>query len=123
MYINLFKEITHAAQILAERVADYDKENGDKEGSYRALGMRNDYQALNDKLSAENFNFEQLTRSDYAKLYICTLAVTNNLEDIVNHYKKAIQGYRIDLLPKLSRMLEETENHYQAKELAKNLFK
>ena len=123
MYLNLLKEITHAAEILAERVAEYDKANGDKDGNYRAIGMRNDYQHLNDKLSDPNFQLEQLSRADYAKLYICALSVVNNLEAEVQNYQKALKGYKIDLLPKLSRMLEETENHYQAVELAKDLFK
>lgn len=121
-YLELFKGVTHAAELLAEQVSQYNLEQGTKKQADLALTMRDDYRSLKEKFEDENFNGESLTRADYAKLLVCAWVVSQNLEERIKQIEKALQGYKIDLLPKLNRILEETENTFQANKLAKELF-
>jgi len=105
-YQNLFIEMALSAATLAERVMDYDKKKNDDKGYKVAESMRNDYMELYDRLkdgSAPTYN-------DYTKLLAAAYMITNNLQDQVTMYQKAINGYKTDTIPKLSRIIDETKD-------------
>lgn len=121
-YIELFREIAHNTEIMAERVMEYDKQKNDKEGLKTAETMRNDFSNLYDKIRADNFNPETLTRAEWAKILVGSMIVTNNIEQQLENQRKALQGYKMDLIPKLNRIMEETKTDEEATKLAENLF-
>lgn len=116
-YKNLLKEIANACAGLAEQVMDYDKKNGDEEGYKTATSMRDDYSEL-----ANRINEKELTRFDYLKLYAGAKIVCENLHTRADQLRKVIQGYETDIIPKLSRISNETETTEQANTLAKEIF-
>lgn len=121
-YIELFREIAHNTEIMAERVMEYDKQKDDKEGLKTAETMRNDFSNLYDKIRADNFNSKTLTRAEWAKILVGSMIVTNNIEQQLENQRKALQGYKMDLIPKLNRIMEETKTDEEATKLAENLF-
>lgn len=104
-YIELFKELTRATAVIAEQVMDYDADQGDQKALETATTMRDDFQALYDKISAEDFDgkFEQ---NEYAKLLVATYIVANNLRDRMVALKASIDGYTTDIIPKLQTMVD-----------------
>ena len=81
--------------------------------------MRNDYAKLYDKLDDTE---EELTRAEYLKLLAGAYIITNNMEDKIKAQRKAIEGYKIDIIPKLSRIMNETSDDEKALLLANELF-
>ena len=123
IYIKLFTELAHAVEVTAEQVLEADFKTEDKNGEYAATIMREDYAKLYDKIRDKDFKPEMLDRADYAKLLVGAFIVTQNLEQRIENEKKALQGYKVDVLPKLNRIMEETENTEQAQKLAEEIFK
>lgn len=117
-YIELLRAVSQAAAVLAETVMDYDKKNNDNEGYKTAETMREDYRQLADKLGNKD-----LTRFDYLKLYAAAKIVCENLETKQDILRKTIQGYKVSLIPKLSRIVNETQTNEQANTLAMEIFK
>ena len=120
-YIELFRELAKATAIAAESVMDYDKEKGDDKGFETARIMRDDYEALHDKIAAETFD-GILTKMDYTRLLVGTLIISNNLRDKVSALNKAIVGYEKDLAPKLQAIIDKAENDEMAQKLAEENF-
>lgn len=121
-YLQLFIEITKSMTILSERVMDYNYNKKDKKGEETAQIMRNDYQALYDRISQTDFDTATLKRADYAKLLVGAFVITQNIEDQVKEKQKAIDGYKIDLIPKLDRIVNESNTIEETKQLAEELF-
>lgn len=115
-YLELFKELTRATAVAAEQVMDYDKEKNDDKGFETAKTMRDDFEALHEKLAAESFD-GNLTKAEYAKLLVGCYVIVGNLQDRIEALKKAIAGYQSDLVPKLSKIIE-AENDAEAQKLA-----
>ena len=115
-YLELFKELTRATAVTAEQVMDYDKEKNDDKGFETAKTMRDDFEALHEKLAAESFD-GNLTKAEYAKLLVGCYVIVGNLQDRIEALKKAIAGYQSDLVPKLSKIIE-AENDAEAQKLA-----
>ena len=115
-YLELFKELTRATAVAAEQVMDYDHEKGDEKGFDTAKTMRDDFEALNEKLTNESFD-GILTKAEYAKLLVGCYVIVGNLQDRIEALKKAIAGYQSDLVPKLSKIIE-AENDAEAQKLA-----
>ena len=115
-YLELFKELTRATAVAAEQVMDYDKEKKDDNGFETAKTMRDDFEALHEKLAAESFD-GNLTKAEYAKLLVGCYVIVGNLQDRIEALKKAIAGYQSDLVPKLSKIIE-AENDAEAQKLA-----
>lgn len=121
-YLELFKQMTRAAELLAEKVADYDNSQEDKKHEEIALTMRDDYKKLRERISRKNFNPINITRAEYAKLFVCAYIVSSNLEQQIEQMKTALRGYKDDVLPKLDRIINETTNDEEVKTLASELF-
>lgn len=105
-YIELFKEIVSATEAAAEQVMEYDRAHEDVEGEKTATLMRDDYIALHDKISDENFD-GVFSKNEYAKLLAGAYIVSNNLKDRVTSLQKVINGYENDIIPKLQLVMKE----------------
>jgi len=121
-YLNLFVQITQTIAVLAEDVMDLNKKNDDEKGFKTAEIMRNDFQNLHDKISEKDFDPSSLTRADFAKILVGSIIIMQNLEEKVKNIQTAIQGYKIDTIPKLDRVVNEAKTEEEAIELANQLF-
>ena len=122
-YIKLFTEIVHTTEILAERVMELNHTQNDTKGEATAKTMRDDFSKLYDKMRDEKFDFNSLTKAEYAKLLVGTLIVVNNIEDRITGEKKALNGYKTGVIPKLQRIVDECKTDEEAITLAMELFK
>ena len=118
-YLELFKDIVRTTAVLAERVMDYDKDKNDEKGFQTAQRMRDDYLELNEKLRQDNYKLE---RADFARLLVGAIVITQNMETDLKTREKAIQGYKIDVIPKLERVVNESEETEEAQKLAEEVF-
>lgn len=121
-YIKLFTEIAHTTEVLAERVMDYNHKKNDAEGEENAKIMRDDYVALYGKLRSDDFKPDMLTRAEYAKLLVGVMIIVNNIEDRIKSEQKAIDGYKLDVIPKLQRVVNETKDDETAYSVAEHVF-
>lgn len=120
-YVELFKDLTKSTAVLAEQVMDYDHDKGDDKGFDTAKIMRDDFEALHDKLASDDFD-GTLVKSDYAKLLVASLIISNNLRDRLNTLKKAIAGYESDLIPKLQNITKDEITEEEVQKLANKNF-
>lgn len=118
-YLNLFKELAHAVELLAEQVMEYDHNHDDNEGEKTAQIMRDDFATLTNKLSAKEVSLE---RSDYIKLLTGVYIIVNNLQDKITNLKNTISGYQTNVSAKLQRIMNETKTDDEANTLANELF-
>lgn len=118
-YITLFTELAGASERLAEQVMALDREKNDVQGEKTAQIMRDDYAQLTDKLKNEVF---PLTHNDFAKLLVATFIVSNNLEDRIKQYQASIDTYKLNIIPKLQRIIDETKNDEEVEKLANEIF-
>ena len=118
-YLNLFKELAHAVELLAEQVMEYDHNHNDDEGEKTAQIMRDDFAALTQKFSAEEVSLE---RNDYIKLLTGVYIIVNNLQDKITNLKNTINGYQTNVSAKLRRIMNETKTDDEANTLANELF-
>lgn len=116
-YKELFAQICKTTRSLAEQVADYDTTNHDEKGANAALVMRDDFDHLAEKIT----NNEQLDKNDYVKLLLGSMVVSNNLQDRKDMLEKALNNYKIDVIPKLERVVNESTDQ-TLKELVDELF-
>lgn len=115
-YVELFTLIAQTTANLAERVMEEHKKNNEEKGYQTAETMRNDFLSLHDKLGTD----ETLDKADYARLLVGAIIITNQLDARIKSEQKALQGYKIDIIPKLDQI-----NNADASEvvnLAENLF-
>lgn len=116
-YTELFTLISQSVSNLAEQVMNNHQENGEDKQQETAQIMRDDYLNLHDKL----VNGEELNKADFARLLVGAIIVTNQLDARIKNEQKALDGYKIDIIPKLDRI-----NNADAEEvssLAEELFK
>lgn len=119
-YLELFRELTRATAVAAEQVMDYNKEKNDDKGFETAKTMRDDFEALHEKLVAESFD-GNLTKAEYAKLLVGCYVIIGNLQNRMEALKKAIAGYQGDLVPRLSKVIE-AETDEAAQQIAEEQF-
>lgn len=115
-YVELFTLIAQTTANLAEQVMEEHKKNNEEKGYQTAETMRNDFLNLHDKLRTD----EVLDKADYARLLVGAIIVTNQLNARIENEQKALQGYKIDIIPKLDQInnAETTD----ITELAESLF-
>lgn len=113
-YIELFRELAHATETSAEQVMDYEKGKGDDKSFNVAETLRNDFAILYDKIKADDFD-GVLAKADYARLLVGCYVIVGNLQDRIQALQKAIAGYQVDVMPKLSKVVEAgTDEEAQA---------
>lgn len=116
-YVELFKELAKATAVSAEQVMDYDRAKNDEAGLKTAQTMRDDYNALHDKIN----DGSELDKADFAKLLVGAMIIVNQIQDRLATLQKAMSGYQTDLIPKLNKIIEaETED--EVKKLATEEF-
>ena len=115
-YIELFTLIAQTTANLAEQVMEEHEKNGEEKGRQTAETMRNDFLNLHDKLGTD----EVLNKADYARLLVGAIIVTNQLNARIENEQKALQGYKIDIIPKLDQI--NNADASETTELAENLF-
>ena len=118
-YIELFRDLSQSAASSAETVMEYDRQQGDEQGLKTATMMRDDFQALHDRIDLENY---QITKDDAAKLLVSAMMISNQLQDKVNTLKKAITGYKTDIIPKLQDIVDNASNDEEAQKIADEKF-
>lgn len=116
-YLELFTLISQNVANLAEQVMNDHQDKGEVKGQETAQIMRDDYLDLHSKLSAG----EDLVKADFARLLVGAIIVTNQLDARIKNEQKALDGYKLDIIPKLDR-INNTEAD-QVASLAEELFK
>lgn len=120
-FIDLFKEIAHSTELLAEKVSDSEYDNKNEETDKVAVIMRDDYAALYDRLRADGFDPKTLVRTDYAKLLVGTSIVVNNLKGQKETLETAINGYETIVMPRLQKIYTDSTDDASAAALADTL--
>ena len=115
-YVELFTLIAQTTANLAERVMEEHKKNNEEKGYQTAEIMRNDFLNLHDKLGTD----EVLNKADYARLLVGAIIVTNQLGARIKSEQKVLQGYKIDIIPKLDQI--NNADASKTTELAESLF-
>lgn len=118
-YIKLFRDLAHTTENLAEQVMTFNKES---ESIKSAKIMRDDYAKLYDKIRDGNFSPDTLTRGEFARLLVGAIIVAQQIENRIEKEKTALQGYKIDIIPKLERIVNETNTDEEALSLATEVF-
>lgn len=99
-YLELFTLISQNIANLAEQVMNDHQDKGEVKGQETAQIMRDDYLDLHNKLSAG----EDLVKADFARLLVGAIIVTNQLDARIKNEQKALDGYKLDIIPKLDRI-------------------
>ena len=121
-YLKLFQEIAHAIELTAEQVLQANSENKDEAGIKAASTMRDDYAALYDRMRDPTFDYKTLTRPDFARLLVGAIIVSQQLNTRIQQEQKVLQGYKVDTIPKLERVVNETQDTEEALKLAEEIF-
>jgi len=87
-----------------------------------AQSMRDDYIKLYDKMRADDFKAESLTKSDYARLLVGVLIIVNNLETRISNEQKAVKNYKEEIVTRLERVVNECKTDEESQKLAEELF-
>ena len=117
-YVDLFRELARATAVSAEQVMDYDHEKEDEKGFETEKTMRDDYEALYDRLNDEY----SLTKSDAAKLLVGIMIQLNNIQDRIVALRKAVTGYQTDVIPKLQDIVDNAKSDEDATKIANEKF-
>ena len=115
-YLELFSLISQTVSNLAEQVMNDHQDKGETKEQETAQVMRDDYLALHDKL-VEN---QELNKADFARLLVGAIIVTNQLEARIKNEQQALDGYKLDIVPKLDRINNTKEEEVIS--LAEELF-
>ncbi len=115
-YVDLFTLIAQTTANIAEQVMEEHKKNNEEKGYHTAETMRNDFLDLHDKLGTD----EALNKADYARLLVGTIIVTNQLNARIENEKKALHGYKMDIIPKLDQI--NNADASETEKLAESLF-
>jgi hypothetical protein len=118
-YVTLFKDLAQATAASAETVMDYNRQKDDQKGLETATIMRDDYQALADKI-VDDYEYV-ITKADAAKLLVGAMIMVNQLQDRITGLKKAMAGYQTDLIPKLQEIVDASTED-EARKLAGEKF-
>ena len=120
-YVTLFKDLAQATAASAEAVMDYDREKGDERGLETATTMRDDFQALTDRIN-EGGEAYSMNKGDAARLLVGAMIQVNQLQDRINNLKKAMSGYQTDVVPKLQSIVDEATDDEAAEKMANEKF-
>ena len=116
-YKDLFLLISQSIANTAEKVMDLHKDNNEEKEFETAQIMRDDYLNLHDKLSETDV----LSKDDYARLLVGAIIVVNQIEGKIKAEQKALDGYKLDIIPKLDQINNEMDEE-KVVQLAAELF-
>ena len=121
-YTKLFTEIARSTEVLAEKAMELNHEKKDEKSESTAKTMRDDYAQLHDRMAQEDFDFNSLTKAEYAKLTVGAILAAQQIESRLKTMQTALSGYKIDVIPKLQRIINEAKTDEEAKALAEEIF-
>ena len=121
-YVKLFTQIAQSIEVIAEQAMEANRESNDKKGEDAAEKMREMYMELHDRMSKEDFDPKTLSKADYARILVGAAIAAQGIEDRIEMEKKALEGYKIDTIPKLNRIMDEAKDDEGARALAEELF-
>ena len=107
-YKTLFALIAQNMENIAERAMEDDKAKNDMQAYKTAKEMRSKYARLHDLLTSKTVEYT-LVKNDIIDLYIGANIVAQQIETRVRREQTAIQGYRLDLIPKLEKAMENED--------------
>ena len=115
-YLELFTLIAQQIANLAEQVMNDHQDKGETKEQETAQTMRDDYLNLHDKLTSN----QELNKADYARLLVGTIIITNQLATRIQNEQKALDGYKLDIIPKLDQI--NNTDYDEVPSLAAKLF-
>lgn len=121
-YVKLFTQIAQSIEVIAEQAMEMNHANNDKKGEDAAEKMREMYMELHDRMSKEDFDPKTLSKADYARILVGAAIAAQGIENRIETEKKALEGYKIDTIPKLNRIMDEAKDDESARALAEELF-
>ena len=99
-YLELFTLIAQQIANLAEQVMNDHQDKGETKEQETAQTMRNDYLNLHDKLTSN----QELNKADYARILVGAIIIANQLTVRIQNEQKALDGYKLDIIPKLDQI-------------------
>lgn len=99
-YLELFTLIAQQVANLAEQVMNNHQDKGEVKEQETAQTMRDDYLNLHDKLTTN----QELNKADYARILVGAIIVANQLDARIKNEQKALDGYKLDIIPKLDQI-------------------
>ena len=107
-YKTLFALIAQNMESIAERAMEDDKAKNDMQGYKTAKEMRSKYARLHDLLTSKTVEYI-LVKNDIIDLYIGANIIAQQIEARVRREQTALQGYRLDLIPKLEKAMQNED--------------
>ena len=99
-YLELFTLIVQQIANLAEQVMNDHQDKGEVKEQETAQTMRDDYLNLHDKLTTN----QELNKADYARILVGAIIIANQLTARIQNEQKALDGYKLDIIPKLDQI-------------------
>ena len=99
-YLELFTLIAQQVANLAEQVMNNHQDKGETKEQEIAQTMRDDYLNLHDKLTTN----QELNKADFARILVGAIIVVNQLDVRIKNEQKALDGYKLDIIPKLDQI-------------------
>ena len=99
-YLELFTLIAQQIANLAEQVMNDHQDKGETKEQETAQTMRDDYLDLHDKLTSN----QELNKADYARILVGAIIIANQLTARIQNEQKALDGYKLDIIPKLDQI-------------------
>ena len=121
-YVKLFTQIAQSIEVIAEQAMEANRASNDQNGEETAEKMREMYAELHDRMSAENFDPKTLSKADYARILVGAVIAVQGIENRIKTEQRAVEGYKIDTIPKLNRIMDEAKDDETARALAEELF-
>ena len=107
-YKTLFALIAQNMENIAERAMEDDKAKNDMQGYKTAKEMRSKYARLHDLLTSKTVEYIPV-KNDIIDLYIGANIIAQQIEARVRREQTALQGYKLDLIPKLEKAMKNEE--------------
>ena len=107
-YKTLFALIAQNMENIAERAMEDDKAKNDMQAYKTAKEMRSKYARLHDLLTSKTIEYTPV-KNDIIDLYIGTNIIAQQIEARIRREQTALQGYRLDLIPKLEKAMKNED--------------
>jgi hypothetical protein len=107
-YKTLFALIAQNMENIAERAMEDDKAKNDMQAYKTAKEMRSKYARLHDLLTSKTVEYIPV-KNDIIDLYIGANIVAQQIEARVKREQAALQGYKLDLIPKLEKAMKSED--------------
>lgn len=107
-YKTLFALIAQNMENIAERAMEDDKAKNDMQAYKTAKEMRSKYARLHDLLTSKTVNYTPV-KNDIIDIFIGANIITQQIEARIKQEQTAIQGYKLDLIPKLKQAMENED--------------